>query len=342
MTQELLFKLIDALGPSGREQEVRSLILKEIRKYVDATDVDGFGNIIAFKKGKNDVKIMLAAHMDEIGLMIKEIQRDGMIRFTPIGGIEPMTLLGQPVSILSKKTKACGVITIKDIDNGEYVESLPKMNELYVDIGAASREQVLRLGISTGDYIIPNHTTSCLANKRRFSGKAVDNRVGCYALIQLIKRLKKCPYDMYFVFTVQEEIGLYGAKIATYKIEPDWGIAVDSTNADEANDDPNIVLGKGPVLTYMDSEIISNSCLNDWLEQTAKKKKIKMQKKVEEGGSTDAARIMISKKGVPSTTVSIPVRNMHSTVGIADIVDIENTVDLLYWFFQQKLQKCVV
>jgi len=144
------------------------------------------------------------------------------------------------------------------------------------------------------------------------------------------------------VFTVQEEIGLYGAKIATYKIEPDWGIALDSTNADEANDDPVIQLGKGPVLTYMDSEIISNSCLNGWLEQTAKKKKLPLQKKVEESGSSDATKIMISKKGVPSTTVSVPVKNIHSTVGIADMVDIENTVELLYWFFQQKLNKCVV
>ncbi|PIN79871.1 aminopeptidase [Candidatus Woesearchaeota archaeon CG10_big_fil_rev_8_21_14_0_10_34_8] len=343
MTRELLSKLVDTLGPSGREQNVRSIIKNEVKKYVNNVFVDEFGNLIAHKKGKG-LKIMLAAHMDEVGLMIKEIHKNGHIYFAPVGGIEPITLIGQSVSILSKNNNIIckGIITNHELQDAFEIEELPRLYELYVDIGFKTKSEVLRAGISVGDYAIPRHHTVCLGNKNIISGKALDNRLGCYALIQLIKKLKTCRHDLFFVFTVQEEIGLYGAKTASYHITPDWGIAVDSTNTEDSRDDPIVTIGDGPVLTYMDSEVISNTCLNNWLERTAKKKRIKLQKKVEEEGTTDASRIMVNKTGVSSTTLSIPIRNLHSTVGIADVRDIDKTTELLYWLLKQKLDKCVV
>jgi tetrahedral aminopeptidase len=343
MTQDLLRKLVDALGPSGREHHIRALIKKEVKQHCDRLWTDHFGNLVAHQRGKG-IKIMLAAHMDEIGLMIKEIRKNGHIKFAPVGGIEPITLVGQSVSILAKNNKVIcsGIITTEELQDAYEIEELPKMQDLYVDTGLSSKRAISRKGISIGDYIIPRHNTTCLGNKNLVSGKALDNRVGCYALIQLMKKLKKCPYDVYYVFTVQEEIGLHGAKTATYHVDPDWGIAVDTTNTEDATDEPQVTLGKGPVITYMDSEVISNSCLNDWLEKTARKKRIHLQKKVEEIGTTDAASIMINKTGIPATTVSIPIRNLHSTVGICDMNDVTDTINVLHAFLKQKLKKCVL
>jgi tetrahedral aminopeptidase len=343
MTRELLKELVDVLGPSGREHHIRQLIKKEVAPYCDKVWADQFGNLIAHKQGKG-IKIMLAAHMDEIGLMVKEIHKNGHISFAPVGGVEPITLVGQSVSILAKNNKVIcsGIITTEELQDAYEIEELPKMNDLYVDTGLSTKTAVKRLGISVGDYIVPRHNATCLGDKHLISGKALDNRVGCYALIQLLKKLKKCEHDLYVVFTVQEEIGLHGAKTATYHLNPDWGIAVDTTNTEDASDEPIVALGKGPVITYMDSEVISNSCLNDWLEKTAKKQRIKLQKKVEETGTTDAARIMINKSGIPATTLSVPVRNLHSTVSICDLRDVAHTVTILHSLLKQKLKKCVV
>ncbi len=343
MTKELLVKLIEALGPSGREHNVRSIIKKEIKAYCDKVWTDQFGNLIAYNKGKG-IKIMLAAHMDEIGLMIKEIHKNGHISFASIGGIEPITLVGQSVSILAKNNKivCSGIITTEELQDSYDVKEVPEIDDIYVDTGLSSKIAVKKKGIEVGDYIVPRHETSYLGNKHLISGKALDNRLGCYVLIQLMKRLKRCPYDLYYVFTVQEEIGLHGAKTATYHIDPDWGIAIDTTNTHDAGDEPLVCLGNGPVITYMDSEVISNSCINDWLEKAARVKKINMQKKVEESGTTDAARIMINKAGIPATALSIPVRNLHSTIGICDMRDVESTIALLYYLLQDTLKKCVV
>jgi tetrahedral aminopeptidase len=343
MTRELLQKLIDVLGPSGREHLIREMIKKEVKPYCDKLWTDQFGNLIAHKKGKG-IKIMLAAHMDEIGLMVKEIHKNGHIRFAPVGGVEPITLVGQSVSILAKNNKVIcnGIITTEELQDAYEIEELPQMVDLYVDTGLASKSAVKRKGIAVGDYIIPRHNATCLGDKFLISGKALDNRVGCYALIQLLKKLRTCKHDLYVVFTVQEEIGLHGAKTATYHLNPDWGIAIDTTNTEDASVEPQVTLGGGPVITYMDSEVISNSCLNDWLEKTAKKKKITLQKKVEETGTTDAARIMINKAGIPATTLSVPVRNLHSTISICDVRDATKTIAVLYSLLKQKnLRKCV-
>ncbi len=343
MTHKLLQQLMDAYGPSGREGQVRTIIAKEIKKYVNEIAVDGFGNLIVRKKGKGP-KVMLAAHMDEIALMVKGISDEGHIHFAAVGGVEPITLPGQGVCILGKTNEQLvkGVITCKAIQEDYQIEEIPALSEFYVDVGL-DKKGVEKLGVAIGDYIIPQHRSNVLDAQKIVTGKAIDNRAGCYVLIQLIKKLKTSPYDLYFVFTVQEEIGLYGAKLASYAIMPDWAIAVDTTNTEDADGKtPGVKLGGGPVLVHMDAEVISNACLNQWIVSAAKKVKINLQHKVEEVGTTDAASMMVSRSGVPSTSFSTGVRNLHSTISIASIKDMEDSVKVLHKLLTTKQKKCDV
>lgn len=344
MNTQLLFDLLDAYGPSGREQQVRTIIHKEIDKYVDDVKVDKFGNLVAHKKG-NGPKVLITAHMDEVGLMVKGVSEEGRIHIAKVGGgIEVMALLGQSVCILGKTNKCLveGIISYVKLQDGMKIEKMPELKDLYVDIGV-TKEEVHKVGITTGDYVIPKHKATFLANEDVVSGKAIDNRVGCFILIEMLKQLKNIPYDLYAVFTVQEEIGLYGAKIMAYAIDPDWAIAIDVSNTKNAEDayiEP--ALGKGPVITCMDSAIISNTCLNEWIEQAAKKVRVNIQHEVEEDGMTDAGSIMFSKAGVPSTAFSIPIRNIHSTVSIVSLSDVQDTIAVMVELLKTKQTRCLV
>jgi tetrahedral aminopeptidase len=339
---ELLKKLSETLGPSGREVNVRNLITKEIKKYVDKVWVDKFGNLIAHRKGKGS-KVMLAAHMDEIGLIVREILTNGRIKIQEIGGIEPITLVGQGVTIMTDagKSMCYGVIAFKELQDDLAIEELPDMSDLYVDTGL-NKKELIKKGIDKGCFIIPTHSFKTLGDKNIISGKALDDRIGCYVLIQLIKKLKNPKTDTYFVFTVQEEIGLNGAMTAVYHLKPDWGIAVDTTNSEDAEDDPNIAIGKGPCITIMDAEIVSNKCLNDWLFKLGRQNKIKIQPKVDDSGTTDATKIMLSRGGIPSTAINCPLRNIHSTISIAHMDDINDMVRLLEALIKNPPKTCLV
>jgi tetrahedral aminopeptidase len=339
---ELLKQLSEALGPSGREGNVRNIIIKEIKDFVDEVYVDKFGNLIAHKKGIGS-KVMLAAHMDEIGLMVREILSNGRIKFQEVGGIEPITLVSQSAFIMGNNgQKLCnGVITFRELHEDLAIEELPDMADLYVDTGL-TRDQLNKKGVNVGSYIIPAHHFKTLGNENVFSGKALDDRIGCYVMIQLIKKLKKATQNIYFVFTVQEEIGLNGSKTAVYNINPDWGIAVDTTNSEDSEDDPNISIGKGPCLTIMDDEMVSNKCLNDWLMELAKKNGIKLQPKVEDMGTTDATRIMLAKGGIPCTALNCPIRNIHSTISVADMGDVKDMIKLLEELLKNPPKICIV
>lgn len=327
---DLLRRLIDALGPSGYEQEIRVIITKELRKYVDEVRTDKFGNLIARKKGKG-AKVMLAAHMDEIGLMINKIESNGFIRFSTIGGIEPITLIGQKVTIIKKKTKnLCnGIISMPELHEGFSVKRIPDIKDLYVDTGL-NKKELAKLGVEIGDYIVPMEKSVTLGNKKIICGKALDDRIGCYILIEVAKMLRKSKADIYYTFTVQEEVGLYGAKVSVYQIDPDWGIAVDATNSQDSTIQEGCVIGSGPYITVKDAEMLSNIGLIDWLKDIAKKKKIPVQLEVSDVGTTDATSIMLSRRGVPSTVISIPIRNLHSTIGVVHLDDINNAIKLLY------------
>jgi len=324
---DLLEQLINAFGVSGSEGIIRKIIIKEIKKHVNELHVDKSGNIIAHKKGKRP-RVMLAAHMDEIGLIVKNIDPLGRVYFSTLGGMDPLSLIGQRVSVDTVKGLVYGVITMDNMSNAFDIENKPRLNELFVDTGL-SKNDLIKIGVKTGDYIYFKRKAIKLGTKDLISGKALDDRVGCYILIELAKRLKKIKEEIYFVFTVQEEVGLYGAKTSAYKIDPDWAIAVDVTNSDDFTPDCTIKLGGGPCITIKDAEMIGDHVINSWIMKLTKKNKMPLQLDVSDFGTTDALSIAISKEGVPATAITVPVRNLHSTIGIVNRNDMNNAIKLL-------------
>ena len=336
----LLMRLMDTLGPSGREQEVRLIIMKEIKKYVDTMEVDKFGNLICHKKG-NGPKVMLSAHMDEVGLMVNEIKGNGRIKFSAIGGIKPVSLVGQACDILTRHGVVKGVITFKELHEDIDPKEAPILENLYVDTGLFKND-LEKLGVEIGNYIVPVHYTRFLGSRNIISGKALDNRVGCFVLIELAKLMQKTKQNIYYTFTVQEEIGLYGAQTSVYNIDPDWAVAVEVTNCPDSEESPQVKLGWGPVITIKDAEIIANKCLNDHFVEVARKNKIPVQLEVTEAGTTDASKIMLAKGGVPSTVISTAIRNIHSTISIASLEDIKNSINLLAEGLKNAPKVCIV
>ena len=329
---DLLERLISTFGVSGNEEKVRNLIQEEIRKYVDDVYVDKVGNLIAHKKGKKP-KIMLSAHMDEIGLMVKNIEPRGRIYFAEIGGADPVMLLGERVHIETKKGIIHGVITTRDVNDGSFINQIPRVEDLFVDTGLSEAE-LKKLGVEIGSYLSLERDLYYLGSDKIICGKAFDNRIGCYILIELAKRIKKYNCETYFVFTIQEEIGLVGAMTSAYKVEPDWAIAVDVIETSDAREEPIITLGRGPSITIKDAELIGNKTINDHLMSIAKRKKIHVQRDVSEIGTTDATSISITRGGVPSTVLGVPIRNLHTATAVANKNDIENTIIVLEEFLK--------
>ncbi len=336
---KILEDLSNTYGVSGMEHEVRQKILKYIRPYVNTAEVDRMGNLICHKKGKHP-PIMLAAHMDEIGLVIKEIDNDGHIYFSLIGGINEETLIGQEVHIITRKDKFHGIITHEAMHLGLKPTRFPIYQEMYVDTGLTKKE-LLKRDITVGTYMVPERKFRTLGSEDIASGKALDDRIGCTILIELAKMIKNNRnIDVYFVFTVQEEMGLYGAKTSIYKIDPVWAASVDVTMAhDFRKNDSGI--GHGPAITVKDSEFIANQCLVDTMIASARKLKIPYQLEVSDVGTTDALTISLSKGGIPAGVVSVCVRNVHSTVGIADMNDIKNAIKLLEDLVKKPPASCI-
>ena len=324
----LLMKLLDESGPSGFEQPIREHISKEIRRYVTDIKTDKFGNLIAHKKGKSP-KVMLVAHMDEIGLLIKNIIDDGHIYTAAIGGIEPSILLGERVRVKTKKGFIRGVITTKEIHNGDEVITVPTMKEIYVDTGL-NKKELIKLGVEIGSYLhLITHST-VLGNDKIICGKALDDRLGCYVVLELARLLKKSKCDLYYVFTVQEEVGLYGSRTSIYTMDPDWALVIDTTAADDNFPDrATKLIGSGPCITIKDSDMIGNRYINDLFKEKAKKNKIPLQLEITDFGTTDALSISVAKGGIPTGLVSIPIRNIHTTAGIAHLDDINNAIKII-------------
>ncbi len=275
---------------------------------------------------------MLAAHMDEIGLMVRRIDDSGFIRIATIGGVEVLTLLGQVVKILdiAGKPICTGVVSYGELHEGAEIKELPKLEYLYIDTGFTKKE-LINKGISTGTYIVPTQHFERLGNNDIITGKALDDRIGCYILIELAKSLKKTNLDIYFVFSVQEEIGLYGAKTSVFEINPSWGIAVDVTVATDSDLKGNTsrIMGAGPFLTVKDAEIIASPILDEHIKKIAKKNKIPLNLEIAEFGTSDATNMMLHGGGVPSTIVGVAIRNIHTTVGLASMSDIKKCIKLL-------------
>lgn len=329
-------KLSDVSGISGFEEDVAKIIEEELKNCTDSIETDALGNIIAFKKGKkNATKVMLAAHMDEIGLMVKYIDDNGFIGFSKVGGINDQMLLNQTVYIQTSNEKVYGVIGSKPphVTKPEERKKVTEHSDMFIDIGAKDKEEALEM-ISIGDPIIFNHTYAELPNNL-ISGKALDNRIGCLIMIEVMKRIKT-DANVYGVGTVQEEVGLKGAKTSAFKINPDMALALDVTLSGDhpgiKESEAPVVIGKGPAVILSDASgrgIITPAKIKNWLIDTSKKHELKIQLEVSEGGTTDATAIHLTREGIATGVVSVPTRYIHSPVSVASLDDIEDTINLL-------------
>ncbi len=338
---ELLEKLINLDGVSSNEYAVRNFLIKEIKPHIKDVRVDKMGNVIAVKPGKKPA-IMLMAHMDEVGMMVSSISKEGKISISPIGGIDPYILLGHKVYLSGKKELA-GVITTSEVLDGAEVKKNLIMDDLFVFTGLDKKELAVS-GIKIGTYVTFGESSrycvlSKAGEKEIIAGKALDDRIGCYLLLELIKNLKT-ENEVIFVFTVQEEVGLYGAKASVFNIEPDYAIAIDVTPHN--NFDESIMLGNGPVLTVKDAEMISHKCLVDGIEKSAEKAKVNIQLEVSEAGTTDATSVFAAKGGIPSTVFGVAVGNLHTSLGVASKKDIISAVKVLKEFLRNPPKECWV
>ena len=331
----LLEKLSNANGISGAEGAVAKIIRDEIAPYVDEIKTDRMGNLIAVKKG-DDFKIMLAAHMDEIGLMVQYIDEKGFIRFVGVGGWYNPVLVSQRVILHGEKGDIPGVLGMKpphvmeEADRKKPIE----LANLFIDVGAHSAEEVEAMGITVGTTVTIDRDYQPLAGTV-VTGKALDNRVGCAMLIGALKEMES-KHTIYAVFTVQEEVGLKGAKTSAFSLNPDVAIATDVTIP---GDSPGIerrkapvFMGEGPVVVMVSASgrgHLADPRMVDWLKKTAKKHDIKIQIEVGDGGNTDASAINFERGGIPSVPVSVPARYIHSPVEVIDLKDLQGAIELL-------------
>jgi endoglucanase len=322
--KQLLKTLTETLAPSGYEDAVREIILKEVNPLADEVRVDALGNLIIRKKptksSKNPKKIMLAAHMDEIGVIVSHVDKKGFVRFTNVGGTFGRYTLGARVRFLNGVTGVVGYDRLEQIDN------LLPINKMYIDVGATSKENC---PVKVGD--IAAFERSFIEMGDRLVAKSLDDRAGVTVLIETLRALKSTPNDLYFVFTTQEEVGTRGAGAAAFGIEPEIGIAVDVTPTGDTPASIKMVmeLGKGPCVKFRDVGMISDPRVVDWMIQAAEKAKIPYQREVLLIGSSDAKEIQISRAGVKTGALSIPVRYVHSASEMVDLNDMKNSVKLL-------------
>lgn len=322
----LLRELTGAYGPSGREEEIRKVIERKISSRVDKIYTDALGNLIAVKKGAgNGKRIMLAAHMDEIGLVASYIDEKGFIRISNIGGVNPYAAVGQRVQFQNGITGCVcyeeNITDFKDL----------KLDRMYIDIGTNSRE-------ITSECILPGDIAvfcgEAIEQNNRFISKALDDRIGCAILIKLIEMINDCPNEVIFAFTVQEEVGLRGAGPAAFSIKPDIAVAVDVTGT---GDTPEckplaIELGKGPAVMIKDNRTISHPMVKNALTECAEKNNIPYQLEVMSVGGNDAGTIHTSAGGVPTGALSIPCRYLHRPCEMVDKNDVVKAIKLLEAF----------
>ena len=334
--KDILEKLSNAAGVSGFEENIREIITDEVKDHVDEIETDNLGNLIMVKKGKDDgKKIMLAAHMDEIGLMVRHIDKEGFIKFSKIGGINDQMLLNQEVYIHTDNGNVLGVLGSKPPHRMKAAErkKAVEYENMFIDIGAKDKEEAEKI-VSVGDVATIKREFSTLRGSI-VAGKAFDNRVGCLVLIEVMKRIKS-DATIYAVGTVQEEVGLKGAKTSAFKINPDLAIALDVTISGDhpgiKEDEAPAKLGGGPAIILTDASgrgIITHPKVKKLLIEAAEREEIPYQLEVSEGGTTDATAIHLTREGIPTGVLSAPTRYIHTPVEVVDLDDVENTVNLL-------------
>ena len=319
--KDLVKELSETYGPSGSEERVREFVQRVIGPLVDEVRVDALGNLIALKRGDGSgMKVMLAAHMDEIGLIVTHVDEKGFLRFGAVGGLFRLSLYSGRVRFAND---VIGTIGLEKLDSSEKIPGLDKM---FLDVGAADRDS---LPVGVGD--VACFDRSFVSQGDRLTAKAMDDRIGCAVLIETVRRLEATPHDVYFVFTVQEEVGLRGARTSAYGVQPDLAIAVDVTGTgDTPEARPMAVeLGKGPAIKVKDRGMLTHPKVKDLLITTAEHLGLPYQLEILEYGTTDAFAIQVSRSGVPTGVVSVPARYIHTTSEMVDYNDVLNSVKLL-------------
>ena len=334
--------LSSAHGISGFESDVVEIVKESIKDYVDALETDVLGNLIAYKKGNGKKKLMITAHTDEIGLIVKRIDSKGFLWVEPIGGVFPQTLFGRHVVIKTEKGYLDGIINHVNPGRPEGISELPKIEDFFIEIGARNKKDAIEMGIEVGSPVSIDYQVYFLGNNR-VAGKALDDRAAIFILIELLKVLKdeKDIPDIYAVFTSQEEVGCRGAKTAAYNINPDVAIAIDISLANDIPDVPErkiiTELDKGPVIKIMDKlktnhlGVIATKEVVEGLKKASKNADLEYQLEVYAAGSTDAATIQPERGGIASGGICYATRYVHS-YEVASIDDIVECVELLYHY----------
>ena len=313
----LLHQLTQIPAPSGYEHQIRDFIQSIVAEHADEVRTDALGNLIV-RKGSGGKRIMLAAHMDEIGVMVAHIDENGFARFAPIGGVRPAYCLGGRVRFLD------GHIGVINAERTPDPAKTPSLDQMFIDLGSPNP------GVQVGDVAAFDRSFEDLGE--RVVSKALDDRIGVAVLIETLRRLESTPHEVYFVFSAQEEVGVRGATTAAFHIAPDVGIAMDVTGWGDTPKVPpmvDVALGKGPAIKIRDRGMLADPRVIAWMTETAEKNGIPYQREVLLSGSTDARAIQLSRAGVPAGTISIPCRYVHSPSEMVDMRDAEGAVALL-------------
>ncbi len=330
---DLVRKLTEAYGPSGREEEVLKLILKELEGHIDGYKFDNVGNLLVWKTGSSGKKILFDAHADEIGLVVTNIDEKGFLRVETVGGVPPHAYFGQKV----KFQNVVGIVYFEGETEEERKKNLTNLNfdNMFVDIGAKSYEEA-KSKVPIGSFGV--YDSYFFQNGDLLVSKAMDDRIGCAVIVEIFRRLKKTQNTIIGSFSIQEEVGLVGAYVAAYSLNPDYCIAIDVTDSADypkATKRHSMALGKGPTIKIKDRASISNRQIVEKLLEIAESSKIPYQMEVLTVGGTNAAALQRTRAGIPSATVSIPTRYIHTPSEVVCINDVKNTVELLVEYSQK-------
>ena len=319
-------------GVPGQEKQVRSYIQSEIKDYADEMITDNLGSLIAIKKHEGP-KVMIAGHMDEVGLLVTQITKDGFIKFQTLGGWFSQVMLAQVWDIHTPKGIVTAVTGVKPphIIPADKRKEAISIDSMYLDIGVSSKDEAIALGILPGQMVTPHSEFKVLGSGKHLLSKAWDNRIGSAVVIEVLKRLEQSPNELFATFTVQEEVGLRGAKTSSYVVHPEIAIAVDTGLANDVpdGDKEEQSLGKGPQILLYDGGLVPNQNLRKFVISVAKEEQIPFQEAFITGGRTDAGHMHLAHQGALGLSIGIPTRYMHSHTSIIHYDDYENTVKLI-------------
>ena len=338
-SMELMKTLMEAFGPSGFEREVNAICKEYMEPYADEVVVDKLGSVTFIAKGNDRPRILMAGHTDEVGFIVSSISKEGYLTFNTLGGWWSQVLLGQRVVVRTCKGMVHGIIASKPphILPPDERKKIVEARDMFIDIGATSEEEAEESGVKVGDPIVPWSPFSVIQNGRVAMGKAFDDRIGAFVLMEAIRRMKdqgiEHPNTVYGSATVQEEVGLRGAQTTAHVVDPDVALVLE---VDIAGDVPGIKphealtkMGKGPGLVTYDRSMIPNQPLKEFVINVAKQAQIPLQLSQMSGGGTDAGRIHMNRAGCPSVVITIPTRHIHSHVGLLSLKDTENAIRLV-------------